>query len=142
MGAPDDRVEFAGWVSGDRKRELLREASLFALCSLQENFAISLFEAMASGVPGIVSRCVDVAEDVQKASAGWIVEPDRASLKAGLVQAMASDAERGRRGAAARALASRYSWPMIARELTDVYQRVATPSAASHASSLLMSVER
>ena len=42
---------FAGWLEGDQKYAALKGASLLAMPSYQENFGISLIEAMACGVP-------------------------------------------------------------------------------------------
>ena len=121
-----DRVEFIGWVDGARKRDLLRGASVFALPSLQENFGISLLEAMALGVPALVSRHVDLAAEIELARGGWVVAVDRDSIRAGLVQAMSSGAQRARCGASAREFASRFSWPSIARQLADAYHQIVT----------------
>jgi glycosyltransferase involved in cell wall biosynthesis len=124
--AAQDRVAFPGWIDGEDKRELIRGAALFALPSLQENFGISLVEALALGVPALVSRHVDLAEDVEKAGAGWLTDGDRSSIGAALAKAMSSTAERGRRGRAGREFARRFAWPAIASQLVDVYRSIAT----------------
>jgi len=124
------RVQFAGWVDGPQKRELLQRASLFALASLHENFGISVLEALASGVPAILSGEVDLAAAVRLGHAGWVVDPTAESLVLGLQEALGNDAERASRGQAARALASRYAWPGVAAELVDLYRRLQTDRAA------------
>lgn len=124
-----DRIAFAGWAGGDVKRRLLLGASLFALPSLQENWGISLMEALASGLPAIVSDRVDLASVVDAARAGWVVQVDEASLRAGLIEAMSSPAERDVRGAAGRTLARQFAWPRVAGELAALYRRVCRVSA-------------
>ena len=52
---------FVGWLEGDRKYAALRGASLLALPSYQENFGICLIEALAYGVPVLVSPHVNLA---------------------------------------------------------------------------------
>ena len=123
------RVSFPGWVDGARKRELLQRASMFALASLHENFGVSVLEALASGVPAVLSAEVDLAEAVRHARAGWIVEPSVDSIARGLSEAFRDEADRSARGRAARALARRYAWPAIATELVDLYRRL----SAGHA---------
>jgi glycosyltransferase involved in cell wall biosynthesis len=118
------RISFAGWVDGENKQRLLRNASLFASPSFQENFGISIVEALAAGVPVLVSRHVNLAEAVGAAGAGWIVDADEASLRAGLEEALAAGGERERRGQAGRELARRFAWPRIGAELLDLYQRL------------------
>ena len=126
----DGRVSFPGWVDGARKQELLQRASLFALASLHENFGVSVLEALAVGVPALLSAEVDLADAVRQAGAGWIVEPSVASLTRGLSDAMTGELERTRRGEAARTLARRFAWPDIATELVDLYRRLGARQAA------------
>jgi glycosyltransferase involved in cell wall biosynthesis len=123
------RVQFAGWVEGKEKRELIRHASLFALVSFHENFGVSLLEALACGVPALVSRHVDLAGVVRDAAAGWVVDTPVASLASGLDDALSQTIELEARGLAARGLAKRYAWPDIAAQLVDLYQRVHSSSA-------------
>jgi glycosyltransferase involved in cell wall biosynthesis len=119
-----DRVRFTGWVDGDRKRELVRHASLFALCSKHENFGVAVLEALAAGVPAVVSREVDLAEDIERARAGWVVDAGE-MLRDALVDAFDSARERESRGLAARALARRFAWPIVGDELRELYRRIA-----------------
>ena len=123
------RVSFPGWVEGARKRDLIQGASLFALASLHENFGVSVLEALASGVPVILSSEVDLADAVRQHQAGWIVEPTVDSLTGGLADALGNAPERSSRAAAARTLARRFAWPDIAEALADLYQRLRSGSA-------------
>jgi glycosyltransferase involved in cell wall biosynthesis len=118
------RVTFPGWVDGARKQALIQGASVFALASLHENFGVSVLEALASGVPAVLSSEVDLAGAVRQHSAGWVVEPTGDSLRAGLAEALGNPAERVSRGTAATTLARRFTWPDIAAELVDLYQRL------------------
>jgi glycosyltransferase involved in cell wall biosynthesis len=120
----DGRVTFPGWVDGLKKRALIQKASLFALASFHENFGVSVLEALASGVPAILSSEVDLSETVRQHGAGWIVEPAVDSLRAGLTEALSDPVERSSRAASARVLAKRFAWPGIAMELSSLYQRL------------------
>jgi glycosyltransferase involved in cell wall biosynthesis len=119
-----DRVTFTGWVDGEKKQELMRRASLFAMPSLHENFGVSLIEALAAGVPAIVSRQVDLADSVGAAGAGWLVDSNDESLRRGLAEALGSAAERRSRSRAARQLAQSFGWPAVGAELLQLYRRV------------------
>ena len=46
-----DNVIFAGWLDGARKAAAIRGAELVVLPSFQENFGLSVVEALACGVP-------------------------------------------------------------------------------------------
>jgi glycosyltransferase involved in cell wall biosynthesis len=124
QGDGDHRVTFAGWVDGAQKHALIQRASLFALASLHENFGVSVLEALASGVPAILSGEVDLAGAVRQHAAGWVVEPTVGSIRAGLADAFSNPVERLARGGAARRLAGRFAWPGIASEIVELYLRL------------------
>ncbi len=67
-----DRLVFRGWISGQEKSEVLMDSDCFLLTSEDENFAIAAAEALASGVPCILSNRVALAGIVHKHSAGKI----------------------------------------------------------------------
>lgn len=117
-------VNFAGWVDGETKRRLIQGASLFALPSLHENFGIAVLEALAAGVPAIVSRDVHLAADITAADAGWEVDGTRGALTSALQTAMTDEQRRADRGRAAAVLATRYGWPAIAARLAATYTAV------------------
>jgi len=120
-----DRVVFTGWVDGARKTQLLKFASLFVLPSYQENFGLSVVEAMANRVPVLVSNRVNLSDEIAAAAAGWIVDLESQSLQQTLSEALRSDGERARRGAAGEELArSRYAWAVVSKALCDLYERV------------------
>ena len=129
-GPAAQRIRFAGWVAGQSKVDLLRRASLFVLPSHQENFGIAVAEAMASGVPVIVSPHVNLADDIAAAGAGWIVPRESPALAAAIEAACADEAERGRRGEAAEQLGQRYKWASLAADLTAMYDEIRSGSGA------------
>jgi glycosyltransferase involved in cell wall biosynthesis len=122
-GAARDRVIFTGWVANEAKLALIEGASLFALPSHQENFGISVAEAMACGVPVLVTPGVNLAAAIARAEAGWAVERSQPRLVAALRQAMVDQSERRRRGINARAFAQTFRWPAVVDALRAVYER-------------------
>jgi glycosyltransferase involved in cell wall biosynthesis len=119
-------IEFRGWVNGDEKRDLLRRATLYALPSHHENFGVSLAEALARGVPAIVSSHVLISDDLAAADAAWVTPNDRASLAATLLRAMTDQAARETKSVAARQFARDLAWPRVASRLLDVYASLLT----------------
>lgn len=78
LGLRDD-VVFTGWVDGPEKSALLAQAHLFVLPSLQENFGIAVVEALAAGLPVVLTTEVALAAEVTLAEAGASVpssDPD------------------------------------------------------------------
>lgn len=128
--ANSHRITFAGWVEGEAKEALLRNASLLALPSRQENFGFCVLEAMARGVPVLLSPQVNLAREIDAADAGWIVE--RENLTAGLGAALADESLRVRRGSAAQVFAQRYSWKKTAADLIDLYEEVRCSTRSHH----------
>jgi glycosyltransferase involved in cell wall biosynthesis len=121
-----ERIVFTGWVEGKQKEALIRGASLFALPSRHENFGLSVVEAMACGVPVLVTPQVNLSREIRTAEAGWVV--DLNELGHGLAAAIEDHAERTRKGRAAHLFAKRYSWDRVATDLTDLYRDVLSRS--------------
>jgi len=98
-------------------------ASLFLLPSHTENFGLVVAEAMAWGVPVLVTDTTPWAE-ISAQNAGWCV-PWK-NYGAALRQAIAESTDRlEQRGARARDwVLARYSWEQAARPLAGFYERL------------------
>jgi len=120
----ESHVTFAGWLGGEAKARALGAASLMALPSYQENFGVCLVEAMACGVPLIISPHVNLAPDVEEAGAGWVAGLDIGSLRAALSESMRDEEARRRRGDAGRRLALRFSPAETSRQLLSLYRDI------------------
>jgi glycosyltransferase involved in cell wall biosynthesis len=118
-------ILFVGWLEGDRKYAALKDASLLAMPSYQENFGISLIEAMACGVPVLVSPHVNLAPEIEKASAGWVAALREDNLANALTEALGNEQERWRRGNNGRDLATKYGAAEVATRLIGLYQNLA-----------------
>jgi glycosyltransferase involved in cell wall biosynthesis len=120
------RVVFTGWIGGDEKVGAIQGAAALALPSRQENFGLVVAEALACGVPVLISTQVNLATEVDSARAGWVAPLERQALLGALADLLQSDDERVRRGANGRALAcARFRWPTVASELTELYRAIA-----------------
>jgi glycosyltransferase involved in cell wall biosynthesis len=117
-----ERISFTGWVEGKRKEALMRGASLFVLPSRHENFGLSVVEAMACGVPVMVTPQVNLAREIDSAQAGWVVAFKE--LSNGLAVVMEDNGERLRRGKIAYEYAKRYSWDKVGTDLADFYRQI------------------
>jgi len=113
-------VEHLGYITSDRRYDLYEQASMFVLPSHLEGFGITVLEAMAAGVPVIVSRRGALPEVT--GGAGQIVEPDDAG---GLAAAMKTYLRNSADAAAAAdrgvARAKHYSWDASADTLLATY---------------------
>jgi glycosyltransferase involved in cell wall biosynthesis len=124
-----DGVRLAGWIEQRELPELLSAGDLLVLAAARESFGQVIVEAMACGVPPIVTASPGPAHIVDDGVTGWLVPvDDRAALADALVDAVEHPDERARRGRAAERVARRrYAWPAIARELARVLREVARP---------------
>jgi len=120
-----NRVSFPGFVAGDAKAQLLAGADLFVLPSASENFGIAAAEALAAGLPVIVSRHVALCDEIESAQAGWICGDDAAALADTLRIALGDPDERRRRGqSAARLARTTFSWKSCAEKLASSYRKL------------------
>lgn len=122
-------IVFAGWVDGDKKEVLLRGAALLALPSQQENFGLCVMEAMSHGVPVLISPQVNLAEEIEAAGAGWVI--DVSLLEHGLKEISEDETELLKRGKAAYQLAQNYSWEKTATELVVLYEQIVSNGGAT-----------
>ena len=117
-----ERVRFLGPVYGPDKWRLLATADVFALPSYSENFGIAALEAMACGVPVVVTPEVGLAAAVREAGAGLVVKGDANSVGHALAELIADPERRRILGLAGRkAVAERFSWTTIAAQMEALY---------------------
>jgi glycosyltransferase involved in cell wall biosynthesis len=119
-----DRIVFEGWVDGPRKAALLDGASLFALPSHHENFGMSLAEALACGVPAIVSRYVQLADTVVASGSGWVSALTLEAVSNTLREAMFADGQLATKSQAARSLGQTFSSTRVAQQLVELYEHM------------------
>lgn len=114
---------FVGGVYGDDKWRLLREADVFALPTLSENFGIVVAEALACGTPVITTKGAPWA-DLTARGCGWWIDRSAENLAAALREALSlSPADRERMGRAGRRLVEeKYSAESAAKALMEIYR--------------------
>ena len=112
-------VTITGYVDGARKIDLYADAVLLVLPSYEEGFGLPVLEAMACGVPVIVSDRGSLPEVAGNAAEP--IDPDDAE---GFARAMQALLTGGARGAMERgvAQAAKYSWPACAAAARHAYQ--------------------
>jgi glycosyltransferase involved in cell wall biosynthesis len=118
-------VVFAGWVEGPRKTAMLQRAALLALPSYQENFGLCVVEALACGVPVLISPHVNLASEIEAAGAGWVTPSDTEALERTLAETFGDPQARTRRGAIGRELVSRrFTWDAVSQQLSALYNSI------------------
>jgi glycosyltransferase involved in cell wall biosynthesis len=107
----DSRVIFTGQVWGPKKYDLLASADLFVLTSYSEGFPMAPLEAMASGLPVLLTEECNLPEG-DEVGAGWFCSANVDSVAASLCVALdAGDNELRQRGQLGRKLVEeRFTW--------------------------------
>ena len=94
-------VTFVGWLND--LRELLAASDIFVLASREEGLGIVILEAMATGLPAIVTEAGGSEETVVDGESGLVVQPDSPAELAERLRFLLGDGrERARLGANAR----------------------------------------
>lgn len=70
------RIHWPGMLQGELKWGALRASEVFALPSHQENFGIAVAEALACGVPVLISDKVNICNEVLEGGAGFVAADD------------------------------------------------------------------
>ncbi|HEX2207612.1 MAG TPA: glycosyltransferase family 4 protein [Longimicrobium sp.] len=116
-----DRVAFDGFVTEERKRELLRACWGTVLPSPKEGWGITNIEAAACGTPAVAADSPGLRESVVHGRTGLLVPYGDAAALADALGSLAADPPRvAALGAAARTFAEGFSWERAA-ERTEAH---------------------
>lgn len=121
-----DLVNLHHEVVGSEKEMLLRRADLFMQTSRTEGMPLGILEAMAYGVPCLITQGTQLGPFVELHGAGWVAETGVSSVS-GLLEAavLAGREERLCRGKRARhAVEQEFEWGRVARSALDWYERL------------------
>jgi UDP-glucose:(heptosyl)LPS alpha-1,3-glucosyltransferase len=104
---------------------LYAAADLFVLPTRYEPFGMVITEAMASGLPVVVSACAGAADLIRHGESGFVVETagDADGFAAAIRAVLADPVSAAGIGAAARAAILTTAWPGIVARTEAVYAR-------------------
>jgi glycosyltransferase involved in cell wall biosynthesis len=118
-GGIPEGVEVLGPLHGERLAQVYRDADVFVLASVEEGSAYVVREAMAAGLPVVVTDRVG-ADYVSDGVNGFVVPAcDSAALAAKLGELIDDDDLRDRLGAAAAACGSERTWRAYGADLDE-----------------------
>jgi glycosyltransferase involved in cell wall biosynthesis len=119
-----ERVKLWGHVKAGALKRHLQAADVFALLSLWEGLSNALLEAMACGLPPIVSAVSGMVDVIQPGVTGLAVPPDdEAGARAALRELLEQSERRAAMGAAAaRSTRQEYGIDQTTDRLCAVYQ--------------------
>jgi glycosyltransferase involved in cell wall biosynthesis len=117
-------VRFVGFIDEARKRSILSDTDVFVQLSIREGLSIATLEALASGVPCLVSNLPGVREPIEPGRTGWYVDDPESvpSVVAALRRALADRPRLAAMKQACRAVAvERYSLQAMCEGYWNVF---------------------
>lgn len=120
----DAHTILTGELRGEEKWAAYRAADVFVLPSRSENFGIVVAEAMACGVPVVVSRETPW-QDVETYNAGRWVKLDPDEIAENIIEILENRELARKMGQNGRALVrKKYTWDRIAEKMLSVYENI------------------
>ncbi|MFL9932517.1 glycosyltransferase [Paraburkholderia sp. RL18-103-BIB-C] len=120
-------ISWPGMVAGEAKWSLMRSADVFVLPSHQENFGVSVAEALACGVPVLLTERVAIWEEVVSDHAGF-ADSDNQSGVSRLLRKWASTPVAAKAEMRSNALAcfnNRFHIERVAKSYVEIVGRTA-----------------
>ena len=123
-----ERVVFPGLLTGADKRAAFACAALFVLPSYSEGFSMAVLEALAAGLPVVISEQCHFPEVAQR-GAGYVVPAEASPVAEAMGAVLADAAHRADMGRNGHALVTeRYTWPAIAPSVAAWYRALVRKS--------------
>ena len=128
----ENAVLWAGFLQGALKEGAYAASDLFVLPSVRENFGNVVTEALARGLPAVVTPGVATHVYVDTSAGGLTVGETPDALAEGIRRVLSENpramGERGRRYVAAR-----LTWPIVMQEMDAIYRELIRQRAVSAA---------
>jgi len=122
LGILDKKVKFCGHVNGEAKSQAFLNADVCVVPSYSENFCIVVAEALAMGLPVIVSNRL-AWDEVEARGCGLVVGNDPESLAVAIEKIREMDLARmGEKGWLW--MKEKFTWKRVAKNMFDVYRRL------------------
>jgi glycosyltransferase involved in cell wall biosynthesis len=124
----ENRVTFTGPLSGADRLRAYSGSDLFVLPSYSENFGMTVVEAMACGLPVVISDKVGICREVEDNKAGVVVQANAQGVYQGIRRFLDDDdarrvcAENGK-----RLVKERYDVSQVAEDMIGLYRSIVQP---------------
>jgi len=127
------RVIFSGIVTPETLEEIYLAADLYAMLSKFDTFGLVVLEAMAAGLPVLISGTVGARDIVREGENGFVIE-DTGNTKniADKLRLMLDEDVRFRMAQEARRTAGQYSWEDTASKVETLYRGLLDESVHHH----------
>ncbi len=122
LGLGTDRLLWTGFVGGADKKAALGAATIFVLPSYSENFGIAAAEALAAGIPTVLTDQVALAADASEADAALVIPCDVKALSQAMDRLLAEEGTCRRLSVnAVQLITKRFSLTAVGQSLKQLY---------------------
>lgn len=120
-------VEYEGWVSGEKKIDLLNCADAYILPSYKEGLPISILEAMSYALPIISTPVGGIPEIVKEGVNGYLVTPGNKKEIGRAIEQLMDDVEKRRKmGQISQSLVKEHLPIYVESQLHELYRSILT----------------
>ncbi|MHC2995252.1 MAG: glycosyltransferase [Candidatus Atribacteria bacterium] len=120
-----ERVTFAGMLTGKEKLEAFSGSDIFVFPSYSENFGMAVVEAMACGLPVVISDQVGIHKEVERAKAGLIIHPNSGDFYAAMVNLLNNGKEVQQMGVRGRSLVEEeFAIKKVADRMIKIFEEI------------------
>ena len=119
------RTYRTGFVEGEYKDIILQGSDIFTLTSHSENFGVAVLEALAAGLPAVLTPGVALSDMVAQHGLGRVTALDRDKIAAAISQLLEDPKSAQMIGDRAHQfIVENYTWEKIATKLSGDYRSV------------------
>ncbi|MDD3248831.1 MAG: glycosyltransferase family 4 protein [Smithellaceae bacterium] len=120
-----ENIVFTGVLDREKLMDLYLAGDLYVMLSQFDTFGMVVLEAMAAGLPVMVSSRVGAKDVVVQGENGFVIEnPSDHDYVASVLKTMLDEGNRRRMSAAALATASENSWDAAAEKYRALYEEI------------------
>lgn len=121
----EDSIKLVGMLTDSVKKAALADADLFVLPSYSEGFSIAVLEAMAAGVPCLISDRIGFGEYVRQYDAAYLTPLTVEGVNQGFLHTLQSASYRLQiKENASRMLTENFEIGKVARQMVDAYAKL------------------
>jgi glycosyltransferase involved in cell wall biosynthesis len=138
-GGADAGIRLAGFVGAGAKADCFAAADCFVLPSFHENFGVAVLEAIAAGLPVVVSPDVQLASFVRENAMGVVTHREPEAIADALVRVLGDAALRRRCARDGPALVrARFSPEAVGQGLASMYEAALSGTGAREPATVQM----
>lgn len=119
-----DIVKLGGEIKGGAKADCLLSSDLFIMTSRFEGMPMGLIEALAYGVPALLTPGTNMCDQIKRYDAGWVCGEKVDNIADGLQKVIEQQSEIKDKGKHAREMAMRYRWDGLARQFHNEIEKL------------------